>query len=534
MSVLLYLIASYILTSISLKPLFEKAGVAGSKALIPGVNFMNWANIIGEAPSKCAWLLVPIVNIFRYASMKVDMARSFGYLKFWHAALAVVFPFALFFIMGNDKNLKYWGKTLDLEKDYATKLEEAEALGKDNYELKKLQKNNPYKKGEVREWVEAIVFAVFAAAFIRMFLIEAYVIPTSSMEGSLLVGDYLFVSKMHYGIRTPQTVIQFPLVHNRLPFVDSESYLESPKLPYFRLPALQTINRYDPVVFNYPEGDSVYVDPARTFGIYDVRRNLIGTGQSPNVGNFESRSGKSLTTRPMDKEDHYIKRCMGLPGDSLKIIDKRVYINNGEVANPSHAQFEYKVTSNSRIDPKAIEKLGVNATDNRAQEGLYFLNNEQVEKIKAFGNGTKVEPQERPEPFPGYLFPHNPKLFGEWTVDNYGPIWIPKQGATIELNEKNLVSFGRTIKVYEHNEDFVIKNGKAYMGGQEITSYTFKQNYYWMMGDNRHNSEDSRIWGFVPAENVVGKPLFIWFSTKNGSMMNGLNWSRIFTGANKM
>jgi signal peptidase I len=225
---------------------------------------------------------------------------------------------------------------------------------------------------------------------------------------------------------------------------------------------------------------------------------------------------------------------MGLPGDSLKIVDKRVYINNSEVANASHVQYEYKVTSNVRIDPKSIEKLGVNITDNKANEGLYFLNDQQVEQIKAFGNGIKVEAQERETPFPGYVFPHNEKLFGKWTVDNYGPVWIPKKGTSIELNEKNLVTFGRTIKVYEHNPDFKIEGGKAYLNGSPITTYTFKQDYFWMMGDNRHNSEDSRIWGYVPAENVVGKPLFIWFSTKNGSMLNGINWSRIFSGAMKM
>ena len=532
MTILLYLIASYILTCISLKPLFEKAGVDGSKALIPGVNFVEWSKIIGEPTSKCFWLFSPIVNIFRYASMKVDMARSFGFLGFWDSFLAVVFPFVQFYKMSKDKNLKYWGKTLDLEKEYAANIEAAEKAD-NKFEVNKLNAKNPYAKGEVREWAEAIVFAVFAAAFIRMFLIEAYVIPSSSMEGSLLVGDYLFVSKAHYGIRTPQTVLQFPLIHNRLPFVDRESYVSSPNLPYYRLPGFQSVHRYDPVVFNYPEGDSVFVDPARTFGVYDVRRQLeVKYQRNVSLAVMEQETNKSLTVRPVDKEDHYIKRCMGMPGDSLKVVDKRVYINNSEVASASHVQFEYKISGTEKVNPAMLEKLGVNITDANVSEGLYFLNNEQVQKLKENTN-IKVVAQERASPFPTYFFPHIATLSGKWTADNYGPIWIPQAGSTIELTPTNIATFTRTIKVYEHNETFKTEGGKAYMDGKEITSYTFKQDYYWMMGDNRHNSEDSRVWGYVPSENIVGKPLFIWFSTKNGSMFNGLNWSRIFTGAMK-
>jgi len=233
-------------------------------------------------------------------------------------------------------------------------MEEAEKSG-DTYALKKLVKNNPYQKSVGREWGEAIIFAVFAAAFIRMFLIEAYKIPTGSMEGSLLIGDFLFVSKAHYGIRTPETIAMLPLLHNRIPLIDKESYIETPSLPKFRLPALESIAHNKPIVFNYPEGDSVYVIPGRTYSIHDVRRK-------PRVAKLVRNNKIKMDTRPVDKRDHYIKRCIAMPGDSMQIKDTQVYINGVAAENPSQLQYNYILKPNGvKVNMNKLVEWGISA-----------------------------------------------------------------------------------------------------------------------------------------------------------------------------
>jgi signal peptidase I len=532
MAVLIFLIVLYILLGLSMMKLFEKAGIPGWKALVPGLAAMEWCKMVGRKPGYALWLLFPVVNFFIYAGLCIDMVRSFGKHGFADAVLAVVFAPIPFFRIGLNPNDKYLGPILDRERAYHRELHAAQER-KDKLALRKLETEYAFMhKSQVREWTEAIIFAVFAAAFIRMFLIEAYVIPSSSMEGTLKVGDFLFVSKAHYGIRTPMTVLQVPLLHNRLPLVEGESYLEKPTLPYFRLPALETIDRNEPVVFNFPAGDSVIITPGRTYDIGQWNRD-----------GYNKRNPKArVVTRPVDKKDHYIKRCIGLPGDSLQIRGRQVYINGQAAQNPSHMQFTYHVTSSSTpINVKKIEGLGVNIFDldrpneppgNAAKLGFFNLDQRQVEAIRAFGTDVKVEAVPM-QATPGYVFPNDPKRTGGWTVDDYGPIWIPKKGATITLSEDNLPFYQRAIRLYEKNT-LEVRDGKFYVNGQEATTYTFQQDYFWMMGDNRHNSEDSRIWGFVPEDHIVGKPLFIWFSTKNGNMRNGINWDRIFKSASTL
>ena len=527
MSILLFLLLSYVLLSLSLYKVFPKADVAGSKALIPGLNFVEWCKIIGRPGWWALLLLFPIVNIFIFVGMCVDMVRSFGKYDFKDTALAVIYAPIAFYLLGKNDDDKYLGPTLTAEKDYSQKLKEAHESG-DKRAIKKLEANNPYKKSEGREWVESIVFAVFAAAFIRMFLIEAYVIPTPSMEGSLLVGDFLFVSKAHYGIRTPMTVIQFPLLHNTTPFIGTESYLKKPNLGYHRLPAFNNVERNDPIVFNYPEGDSVYLTPSRSVSVYDVRRN---------PGYRRSIQGKKLRVRPIDKKDHYIKRCVALPGDKMEIKDKKVYINGEPGIEPSHLQYSYFITLandasgtlNDRLN-ETLDELGVNLKEindnNNRPKRVFHLDKTQLSKLQEMGEQIKIEPSNYTAP-PQVLFPHDPARFNTWTLDNYGPITVPKAGETVVITPNNIALYRRIISVYENN-DLSIKNGRISINGKQVTKYTFQQDYYWAMGDNRHNSEDSRFWGFVPHNHMVGKPLFIWFSTKNGSMFNGINWSRIF------
>lgn len=589
MSVLIFFLISYVLLSISLYFIFEKAGEQGWKGLVPGLNFVVWCKLIGRSPLHAAWLLFPIVNIFIYAGMSIDMVRSFNKFQFWHSVLAVILTPITFLYLGLNKEEKYDGPVREKEKAFNEELEAA--VSANNTRLaSKLRSNNPYGKSQTREWAEAVIFAVFAAAFIRMFLIEAYVIPTSSMEGSLLVGDFLFVSKANYGIRTPKTIMMVPLLHNRIPYLDGESYLEKPSLDFYRLPAIESIDRYDPVVFNYPEGDSVYVFKERTWSVHDYNRGAI-----PERFATQIRTGrKELVTRPVDKKDHYIKRCVGLPGDSLQIVDRKLIINGQPVDDPTHVQFTYLVQPPGRaINVRNFSDWGITESedirnrDNNTGSMLAILSKEQVEKIKGMENGMLVEPTKNyvvrlQDPsyrqqlsnykvdnanFLGqtsatdvilaltndqakqlrldsnltvknyignqfHLFPHDPKNTGGWTVDDYGPVYIPKKGTTTPINSKNIAFYRRVIRDYEGNE-LEEKGDQILINGEPATTYTFKMDYYWMMGDNRHNSEDSRVWGFVPHDHIVGKPLFIWLSFKENSIRKGLNWRRIFTSADK-
>lgn len=520
MSILIFILVSYVLLSFSLRPLFVKAGVPSWKALVPGLNFVEWSTIVGQPRWWAILLLIPIVNIFIYAGLAVDMVRSFKCYKFWHSALAVIYAPLMFFLVDRDKDASYDGPVVPKERDYKNQLKAARN-SKDLVALNKLSRS-PFHKTGGREWIESVVFAVFAAAFIRMFLIEAYMIPTPSMEGSLLVGDYLFVSKAHYGIRPPMTVLQIPLLHNRIPIADRESYLRSPSLPYWRLPSITPIKRNDPVVFNYPDGDSVYITKERTYSYHDMQR----------VPNFNAeRSGITLTTRPVDKKDHYIKRCVGVPGDTLEIKDRQVYINGKPGENPENLLFTYSVASpNGNINKVKLQEWGVNMNEIAAGASQLSLSSKQVEQVKSLGEGIEVNLMESTSPFPNYYFPHDEKNFPGWTADNFGPIYIPKAGVTIPISTSNIAMYHRIIEVFE-NHDLEIKGNEIFIDGAAATSYTFDMNYFWMMGDNRHNSEDSRVWGFVPEDHIVGKPLFIWMSTVNGSLSNGIRWDRLFTSA---
>lgn len=518
MTILIFLIVSYIFLSISLYLLFPKAGVKAVSGLIPGVNFVEWCKLIGRKPSYALWLLFPIVNIFIFCGMAVDMVRSFNKLSFLHSAIAVIYAPAIFTSIALNKKDIYAGPILPREQEYKNQIAEAERSNKPRI-VEKLKRTNPYHKSPLREWTEAIVFAVFAAAFIRMFLLEAYKIPTPSMEGSLLVGDFLFVSKAHYGIRTPMTVAMFPLLHNTIPIVGTESYFENPSLPYFRLPALETIDRNEPIVFNWPVGDSVYLSPSRSYTAQQVRSSKEA---ARDVGSAR------LVTRPIDKKDHYIKRCIAIGGDSLEIRNKQVYINGSPVKNPKHLQFIYRIQS-ANLNWERVADLGIKIPYDK--QFPFYLDESQVAALKEMDPAINIEPIDM-SPYSSGLFPFDPEHF-KWSVDNYGPIYIPKKGATVALTPETIALYRRIIDVYENN-DYKEENGQFIINGVPSTTYTFKQDYFWAMGDNRHNSEDSRAWGFVPHDHIVGKPLFIWFSTKDGSMSNGINWNRIFTSAYKM
>jgi signal peptidase I len=535
MGVLLFLILSYLLLCYSLSKLFPKAGIEKNKAWIPGVNFIEWAKIIGKKPLELLYLFVPIVNIFTFSGMAVDMVRSFGKLTMMDSLSAVLYA-PLKFLAVDWSEAKYLGPTLKLEADYNAQIAEAQK-NNDKYKLTQLTNNNPYKKSSLREWCESLFFAIFAAAFIRMFLIEAFVIPTPSMEGSLNVGDYLFVSKAHYGIRMPMTIAMFPLLHNTVPIFNNESYFRKPQLKYRRLPGIENVEAGKPFVFNWPVGDSVYITPTRPWAAFQAKN----PEQSGDPDLAREVADGDLRIRPVDKRDHYIKRCIGAPGDSLKIVNRQVFINGKAQNNPKEMQFLYMITSppDVVVTTNKLEEWGIDFGDsadgnsiiNPGGQSIVFLTNAQVEKLKSLSPNMVVDffPLQSK---PGSLFPMGAKVSTNWTVDNYGPIYIPKAGVTTPLHLDNLPFYSRIISVYEGNK-LEIKGSDIYINDVKSNSYTFKQNYYWAMGDNRHNSEDSRSWGYVPEDHVVGKPLFIWFSTKEGSISNGINWDRIFTDATK-
>ena len=503
-------------------------GLDKTKALIPGINFVECMKAVGRPGWHAALLLIPIVNFFVFANMCIQLVKSFKKYELKHSAAAIAYAPAAFFKLATDDKSQYDGPFMTKFADYNQQISEAKEKGNDR-QYKKLVANNPFKKTASREWIESIFFAVFAAAFIRMFLIEAFVIPTPSMEGSLNVGDYLFVSKAHYGIRTPMTVAMIPLLHNRVPGLNTESYLESPSLPYYRLPALESIDRNEPFVFNWPVGDSVYVTKKRPWAVSQVERE-ISKGKRIGGELKQLSDDKAFITRPIDKRDHYIKRCVGLPGDNLEIKDGQIFIDGQSTENPRHMQFLYKIQlpPGVSINAKKLDEWGIDSGDYHPESrSLLFIDSTQVEQIKSLNPNIELSRFEVPHD-PIDTYPNSKKYFSEWSTTNFGPIWIPKAGESIDLTPENIVMYRRVIDVYENN-DVQVSGNKMTVNGEQISSYTFKQNYYWAMGDNRQNSEDSRAWGFVPEDHIVGKPLFIWFSKDH----TGINWDRIFTSANK-
>ena len=404
----------------------------------------------------------------------------------------------------------------------------------------------------VMSWVDALVFALVAVYFINLFFFQNYVIPSSSLEKSLLTGDYLFVSKVSYGPRIPETPLTMPLTQHTLPLFECKSYIEWPHWEYRRVKGLGQVQLNDIVVFNYPAGDTICSDPR--YQAYDFYQMCYQIGyqlypQRPNPDSltqeqlpryFETiyQAGRQtivqnqaeygmIDTRPADRRENYVKRCVGLPGQTLQIKDHIIYINGKANKEPDNVQYTYHVKLKQSLSDDIMKDLGI------TMEDLMSLNTQGYMPLTNF---AVRELKKRPDIVESItlntdasdldIYPLNGNL--HWTRDNYGPIWIPKKGESIDLTLKNLPIYERPIRTYEGNK-LEVKNGKIYINGQETTKYTFKMDYYWMQGDNRHNSLDSRYWGFVPEDHIVGKPIFIWWSSdpdRHG--FSGIRWNRLF------
>lgn len=523
----LFLLVIQIIHFLGTWKLYRKAGRKAWEAAIPIYNGIVLMQIIKRPKWWIILLFIPIINLLMFPVIWIETIRTFGFYKKLDSFLVIITLGLYIFYINYGTDTKY-------NSDRSLK-----------------------PQSELGEWISSITFAIIAATLVHTYFMQPFTIPTSSLEKSLLVGDYLFVSKFHYGARVPSTVIAAPMVHDSLPFSGTASYLKSPQLPYTRIPGLQKIKNNDIVCFNWP-ADSL----ATMWG---------------------DTSGK-FTYKPVDKKTNYVKRCVGIAGDSLEIRDGYVYINGKKNVLPYRAkiQFYYTYESKNPIDASNYPKFLID----KERTGVYrilseYWDNEKVqEAIKTSGNLTKIgqdslytevagginpelaqrlkmtsvankininlteEEVSRLKNYPltisvkkinhapdNAIFPHVEKL--QWSQDNFGPIYIPKAGVTLKLDKESLPFYEQIIKNYENN-DLLVNGDEFFINGKKVDSYTFKQDYYWLLGDNRHNSLDARYWGYVPFDHVLGKPVMVWFSwdanaPSFGAKLKSIRWDRMFT-----
>lgn len=457
--------------------MYESAGRKRWQAAIPIYNAIVLMKIIGRPTWWTILLFIPVINLIMFPVIWVETLRSFGRRSTIDTLLVILtFGFYLFYIN--------YTQPLNHVADRSTAPDTKAA-----------------------DTVSSLLFAVIVATIVHTYFIQPFTIPTSSLEKSLLVGDFLFVSKMNYGARVPMTTVALPMVHDTIPLTKKKSYLNWPQLPYMRFPSIEDIKRNDIVVFNWPV-DTVY--------------------------KFRDKSGLRVD-KPIDKKSNYVKRCVGLPGDNLSIKDGLIYIDGKELILPERAkpQYSYKLALDGKtpIDFETLFKE-LDITDPAG-----FLDDQKRDTL--FISALTAAGAERFKQVPGItsvtriiskgaeksVFPHTKN----WNQDNYGPIYIPQKGKTVALNLETLPFYKNIITDYE-NKKLEVNGTEIRIDGKVATNYTFAQNYYWMMGDNRHNSEDSRYWGFVPENHIVGKPIFIWLSwDTNGKGINKIRWDRVFT-----
>ena len=488
------------LPSFGLAKMFTKAGLPSNSAWMPFYN--TWVILDAAKRPKhwFYWQFIPVVGWFITMGIYIEWVKCFGKFSILQHAAAALVPFIYFPIIGNDPKEKFLGP------DSAKK----------------------HKKSATREWVDAAVFAIVAATIIRTFIFEAYTIPTGSMEKTLLVNDFLFVSKLSYGPRLPNTPLAIPFIHHTIPGTTARSYSELIRIPYRRWFA-SPVNRYDVVVFNFPDGDTVInkegYQSERPY--YQIIRGFANTDEARGREAVLSDPGEyPIVIRPVDKRENYIKRCMGVSGDTLEVRNSIVYINGLPALVPPKSQMQYVVTTTGQqLDEEVMkEEYDLDVQNDVVPAGKpntysMLLTEDARQKLLKNKIAVSIEPI-LDTMSSNFIYPNDNSR--KWSVDNFGPIWIPKKGSTITLTPENYPIYERPIRVYEGNK-LEMRDGKVYLNGLPQNQYTFKMDYYWMMGDNRHFSQDSRFWGFVPEDHVVGSAWMIWMSWDHG-----VRWNRMF------
>ncbi len=517
---LLLVLASFF----GLSKLFKKAGVEGWKGWIPIYNFYVLAKLLDKPWWWCLIMIVPGVNIIMYGVYGFNTARAFNKPSNQDLLFASVLPYIFFVKLAYDDTAKFVG------------------LAKYKIEPSKIIKN----------WVDPIIFAVIAASIIRGYFIEAFTIPTSSLEKSLMVGDFLFVNKFAYGPKIPQTPLSFPFAHSTLPFSETKkSYLEWIRLPYFRLPGFGHVKNNQIVVFNYPDGDTVLLKQQNA-SYYNVVREIAESIKNEDGGKrpdeyYQQQAWQYLNgpeepygevvARPVDKRDHYVKRCVGIAGDKLEVRNGEVFINGAKQPMPERAQHRYIVKTKGNVfgeniitkdrthalsNAVLLDQLDIYVTeafriDSPMMDTSYYDLNMPVdvaEKVRQMPDVYSITKKiEAAGHYDFRIFPHHNSF--PWNNDNFGPLQIPKAGMTLPIDTGNIYLYEKLLNTYDDGIHQVTKSGgQVLYDGKPITNYTFKQDYYFMMGDNRHNSADSRSWGMVPYDHIVGSPFFVWFSMK--------------------
>ncbi len=516
-----FLLLSILLLFAGLYKIFEKAGEQGWKALVPVYHFVVWLKILKKPWWWIFLILIPTISWLMLFILFVETSKAFGKRTLKEHLFALIGYFICLPMLGFSKTETWTGPPVEIRA----------------------------KKTLMREWGEAGLFAVVAATIIRTFFFEAFTIPTSSLEKSLLVGDYLFVSKISYGAKVPNTPLSFPFAHNTMPLSKSmPSYLNWIKLPNVRLPGLGKVERNDYVVFNWPEGDTVELHHSDQSYYALCRRNGRNKVLDPTA--YDIRDGQPLgdvVARPVDKLDNYVKRCVVLPGDKFEIRNKTIFINGQPAYVPPNVQYSYLIDNRKYLlfdsttifdeNPRQL-RLGKELDITDRPQPVY-QNNTNILEVQLTAHDVEILKQIDDKSIQELcdstynvrrdfdVFPHSDHY--RWTKDNYGPVLAPQQGASVALDTLNLPLYERIIGVYEGNK-LEKKNGQIIINGKPSTSYTFKQNYYFMLGDNRHNSLDSRYWGFVPEDHIVGKPVFIWMSIKKDTpFAEKFRWKRFFT-----
>ena len=470
-------------------------------------------------------MLVPGVNWMMLVIMNVELSESFGRRRFTDLLMAVVLPFIHFPRLAFDNGVTYTGP-----KDWKGR-------------------KKPFWLG----WRNALAFASIAATTLNILTFQSYSIPTPSMEGGWMTGDYLFVSKVNYGPRLPSTQLGLPFMSNRIPGTMTPSYSNLFSLPYWRLPGFGKVEHNDPMVFNFPANDTFLLDEELSGHTYAQLVRNTAWEMSGRSEDFQNNKGTYLqasreyleneygvSTRPADRREHYVKRCVGLPGDELQIVNRQVLINGEAKDNPAELQYRHFFEISAPFEAAILkDRYDIDSHDMHyfAHNGTNYcaihMREDQAALLAQAPNVSAMQVQDFPSDFdykahplyPQYqpIFPNHPSV--QWSEDNFGPLRIPAAGLEIELSEENLVLYERAITAYEGNT-LTRENGRILLNGQEADRYTFKLDYYWLMGDNRHNSVDSRYWGFVPEDHVIGKPVLVWFSLDPAG---GVRWDRIFT-----